>query len=354
MNEFEYINFQIQDINPKTLLYNFCNGYRFDATDIRPKKYDPSGTRLVLGTQINDNRDLNNIAYTKYKSLDHSWEPIDTVLDAHFWELLKEDQKERWGSDAVIVLHSEESSKGIDIIKDLGFQPAHWFAHGYLCSNHWFRLYKDIKVVTDYRSIEHPWVCMNRLIDHKRIYRIEFLNMLELNGIYSLQPSDPQTGRTLAEIYPNNKVKSAQFDDGANSSAWITVNKPTPVNTSFLHVVTETVVDRVHLTEKIFKPIVLNQPFVLVGGAGCLKYLQHYGFKTFSDWWDESYDDIQDTTQRMQAVADIVNWIGSLPISQLEELRAEMTSILEYNYKWFYAEFSTMCWDELVANLQKD
>jgi len=353
MNEFEYINFKIQDINPKIVLYNFCNGYRFDITDVRPKKYDPTGTRLVLGTQMNVIRDLDTIEYSKYKSLDHSWEPIETVFDHRLWELLKEDQKERWGCDSVVVLHSENSSENLETIQKLGFQPVHWFAHGYLCAEHWFRLYKDINIVTDYRSIQYPWICMNRLIDGRRSYRIEFLNMLELNGIYSLQPSDPQTGRTLQEIYPNNKVESVQFDDGANSSAWITVNNPTPVNTSFLHIVTETVVDRVHLTEKIFKPIVLNQPFVLVGGAGCLKYLHRYGFKTFSNWWDESYDEITDTTERMQAVADIVNWIGGLSTSQLEELRAEMTSILEYNYKWFYAEFGDMCWDELVGGLEE-
>jgi hypothetical protein len=115
-------------------------------------------------------------------------------------------------------------------------------------------------------------------------------------GIYSLLEKDPQTGATPTEIYPKNIVQPHSFDKHENSSAWIEVLKPTPINTSFLHIVNETVVDKQHLTEKIFKPIVLKQPFVLMGGQGTLQYLRDYGFKTFKKWFDEDYDDIYHLT----------------------------------------------------------
>ena len=345
MNEFEYINFRIQDLHPNALLYSFRNGYRYDSSDISISTVNIGAERILLYLPSSQPRKYTEIEYTKQKMLNHSWEPLELEADKRFWELMDIDCGYRWGCDELLVLHSERSDHADKL--DYG---VHWFSNGYLCSEHWYRLYKDINVVAEYRDITTPWVCVNRLIDNKRSYRIEFLNMLEVErGSYSLLANDPQTERSLAEIYPENKVQPCSFDDHENTSAWITVNKPTPINSAFLHVVTETVVDRVHLTEKIFKPIVLKQPFVLVGGAGCLEYLREYGFKTFSPWWSEDYDNIQDTTERMQAVADIVNWIGRQ--NKLESLRNQMKETLDYNYYWFYNGFSSKCWDELVKNV---
>ena len=346
MNEFEYINFRIQDLHPDALLYSFRNGYRYDPSDISISKVKIGAERIKLLLPSSEARNLYEIKYTKQKMLNHSWEPLEPEADKHFWELMDIDCGLQWGCDELLVLHSERSEYADKL--DYG---VHWFANGLLCSEHWYRLYKDINVVTEYRDITTPWVCVNRLIDNKRSYRIEFLNMLDVNkGTYSLLANDPQTERSLREIYPENRIQPCSFDDHENTSAWITVNKPTPINSAFLHVVTETVVDRVHLTEKIFKPIVLKQPFVLVGGAGCLEYLKDYGFSTFSRWWSEDYDNIQDTTERMQAVAEIVNWIGKQ--DRLESLRNQMKETLDYNYHWFYNGFSSKCWDELILNLK--
>ena len=113
----------------------------------------------------------------------------------------------------------------------------------------------------------------------------------------------------------------------------------------FLNVVTETVIHSdVFVSEKTFKPIVLMQPFVLAAPPGCLNYLKSYGFKTFDNWWDESYDTIEDPSERMAAVADIVNWI---PSQNLEKLRMEMAGVLEHNYRHFYENIPAICLQEL-------
>lgn len=351
MNELEYISYRMHDLIDKdSELLNFTNGFRLSDSDMADRKFNPYGLgpRVELRTQ--NTYETKQACRKNCGYLNHSWEPIEIVTDHKMWNSFFDDRKNPVnGYEKLVVLHSEHS-KHIRKLEHLGFYPVHWFSHGLLCSEHWYRLYKDINVVAEYRDITTPWVCVNRLIDNKRSYRIEFLNMLDVNrGTYSLLANDPQTGRSLREIYPENKVRPCSFDDHENTSAWITVNKPTPINSAFLHVVTETVVDRVHLTEKIFKPIVLKQPFVLVGGAGCLKYLKDYGFSTFSRWWSEDYDNIQDTTERMQAVAEIVNWIGKQ--DRLESLRNQMKETLDYNYHWFYNGFSSKCWDELVKNV---
>jgi hypothetical protein len=348
MNEIEYINYKIFDmIGSKNYLSVFPNGYRWDpelgSEALRPIQENIWSKYGSVHGKPPFPKDINIF-------LDHSWEPIEVKLDKRFWEHGFLHYESIYDNLKYKVIHSEKDSVDLKILKRSGFKTIHWFSHGYLCSEHWYRLYKNISIVTEYRDITTPWVCANRLIDNKRSYRIEFLNMLAVDrGTYSLLANDPQTGRSLKEICPENRVQPCSFDDHENTSAWITVDQTTPINGAFLHVVTETVVDRVHLTEKIFKPIVLKQPFVLVGGAGCLSYLQDYGFSTFNRWWSEDYDNIQDTTERMQAVAEIVNWIGKQ--DKLESLRNQMKETLDYNYHWFYNGFSSKCWDELVKNV---
>ena len=111
--------------------------------------------------------------------------------------------------------------------------------------------------------------------------------------------------------------------------------------------------ERTHLTEKIFKPIVAKQPFVLVGCANNLEYLKSYGFKTFDRWWDESYDNIIDPIERIKAIAEIVKDICNKSLSELENILAEMNDVLTYNYNWFYSDnFINLIYNELTDNLK--
>ena len=54
------------------------------------------------------------------------------------------------------------------------------------------------------------------------------------------------------------------------------------------------------LTEKTFKPIKYGQPFVIVGTPGSLAALRNLGYRTFDHAIDNSYDLVQDNTQRWQ------------------------------------------------------
>ena len=351
MDHLQYINFRLSDLlDADSQLRIFANGFRFDSADLF-KRSSPSEFLPEHSVSMNDCYGKHHSkGFCKRRVINHSWEPLELVLDNEFWQIqyIEKLDRDRIGYDQLVVLHSErsESSKQLE-------NGVHWFSHGYLCAEHWYKLYKDIKIVTEYRPVQSPWICANRLIDGKRAYRLQFLNMLDTSkGTYSLPYEDPQTKRSPKDIFPNNAVLPSQFDDGANSSAWITVNQDTPINSAFLHVVTETVIDRIHLTEKIFKPVVLKQPFVLVGGTGCLEYLKSYGFRTFDNWWSEDYDSIKDDQERMQAVADIVNWIGAKNISELEKMRNSIKDVLNYNYSHFYKHFGNQCWSELVTNLR--
>jgi len=271
--------------------------------------------------------------------IEHHWEPVDYNLDKIFWDDVKKEGKH-------IVLHSEHNSKDIEILREQGILGIHWFSHAYLCSEVYFKHYYKLNLVKNYtaRPIRSPWLCANRLL---RQHRTDFLEMLDLSqGCYSLLNPDPN-GLTYT-----GPVPAHSFDCHKNHSAEINVEELTPWTTSFLHVVNETVwQDKIHFTEKVFKPVVLHQPFVVLQAPGSLLYLRSYGFKTFGAWWDESYDTIKDPQERMQAIADIVNWIGTKSTDELETMRMEMASVLEHNFRHFYEKLPAICLNELSVGL---
>jgi len=123
---------------------------------------------------------------------------------------------------------------------------------------------------------------------------------------------------------------------------------------SFIFVVTETCYwqDKTHLTEKIFKPIALQMPFILVGCVNNLAYLRSYGFKTFSDYWDESYDAIADPILRLKAIADILKDISNMSMDEQKTMLLDMQPILDHNLRLFTdPNFIRKEWQHLIDSL---
>tara|TARA_B100000989_G_scaffold125635_1_gene93157 strand:+ start:846 stop:1991 length:1146 start_codon:yes stop_codon:yes gene_type:complete len=292
--------------------------------------------------------------HVKYNIFQHSWEPINLELDKFFWDFVKvpQDTYGLWGDTkhkdyTAVVLHSEKNSKDIDLLEKDSVKHVHWFSHAYLCSEFYFKHYQKLNIVKNYktRPIKHKWLCANRLLRQHRVNLLEQIDITK--GCYSLLNPDPNG------LQYNGPIPKRSFDDHSNHSAEICINKLTPWNTSFLHIVSETVwQEKIHFTEKIFKPIVLHQPFVVAQAPGSLEYLRSYGFKTFDNWWDEDYDKIDDPSKRLSAVAKIINDIGRKDISELETLRMEMASVLEHNFRHFYENIPAIVLQELDTNLR--
>lgn len=123
---------------------------------------------------------------------------------------------------------------------------------------------------------------------------------------------------------------------------------------SFLHLVNETVFyDRkLHLTEKTFHPIVHLRPFMLITAPGNLRYLKSYGFRTFGDWIDESYDDIEDDDARLDHIAGETERIANKSLSELKVMLEQMRPVLEFNKQHFFGKFRKIISDELVDNFE--
>ena len=86
-----------------------------------------------------------------------------------------------------------------------------------------------------------------------------------------------------------------------------------------------------YLSEKAFKPIAHLHPFVMMGRPGILKTLKRIGFKTFSDFWDESYDDIENNSERIIKIYEVIKSLILKSNEEWDEMMKKMFHILEYN-----------------------
>jgi hypothetical protein len=121
-----------------------------------------------------------------------------------------------------------------------------------------------------------------------------------------------------------------------------------------ISVVLETVADntKIHLTEKTLRPIACGHPFMLLAGPGSLEYLRSYGFKTFSPWIDERYDQETDIVKRINMIVDEMQRISKLDPEQLLELLKNLKEITQHNKDYFFSKmFFNFVQNELAENL---
>ena len=290
--------------------------------------------------------------------------------------------KDTYAGRAIVLLNTERTSQEKNqILDEFGFHDCNYFFHA-LAAADWYRGYQyaaDLIAPTK-RTIEKKYISFNRLTGGARAYR-SFLvaelakhNLLD-QGYVSYSDVCPEHGHYEQQIlctvgernvsadyvirarYALDRIKyPLRIDnEGDIPNGSYIMGARQQLMSSFLHVVTETCYweGKLHLTEKIFKPIVARQPFVLLGCAFNLRYLRSYGFKTFDSWWDESYDVVIDPVARLQAVVGIVREISAMSDQDLESMLQGMQHVLDYNYELFYSRrFVDSIWNELEENLK--
>jgi hypothetical protein len=85
------------------------------------------------------------------------------------------------------------------------------------------------------------------------------------------------------------------------------------------------------LTEKTVKPIMNYHPFLILGNPGSIKQLKEMGFKTFSDYWDESYDDEINFKKRVNMLIQQIKILTSKSFDEWNTLLLSMEPILNHN-----------------------
>ena len=275
----------------------------------------------------------------------------------------------------IIFATSEKSDLKNQLIKSKDYKCYDWyyFFHGFAALD-WFR---DLKYVEPslLENFDKVFISYNNLISNLRSYRLHLVsNLLEQNlteqGLVSLQLEDEHgTWKdAISDAYcpldKRAKIKVIKQISKLPQSLTIDTDRPhgslsadidvDSATRALWHVVTETIyfLPKLHLTEKIFKPIAVKRPFILVAAPGNLAYLKSYGFKTFDRWIDESYDQEQDHYVRIEKITAEIKRLCEMSPQELKVMYEEMKETLEYNYNHFFGEFKQLIVNELVDNFE--
>jgi hypothetical protein len=280
-----------------------------------------------------------------------------------------------WSNKIIKILaNSEHSVIKKDICRDRGMPDWYFFYHGFAALD-WFR---DSQYIGERQPIQNAFLSLNHILTNKRSYRMSMIARLMAadcidHGTVSFhgtshdceaEMQDPwclisDRSRDLIQehLCRNSNlpiIADSTYVDG-DASAGFGHREYGMWQNSLWHVVNETVfyAAKLHLTEKIFKPIVAGRPFVLVAAPGNLAYLRSYGFQTFGQWIDESYDDEPDPDRRMDLIVQQLQRFCGLPISALRDIHRDMQPVLEHNKQHFFGRFREIITGELVDNLDQ-
>lgn len=104
---------------------------------------------------------------------------------------------------------------------------------------------------------------------------------------------------------------------------------------SLVSIITETNFDCTELTatEKTWKPAKEKHPFIMVGTPGALRTLREFGFQTFDEFWDESYDEIENPQHRLFEIVKVCKEIASWTPEQILDFKRRVKPIVDHNYK---------------------
>jgi hypothetical protein len=270
---------------------------------------------------------------------------------------------------AGVLLTSERDSQNVEqVCSYFQWKPAYYFFHGWAALD-WYRGYDKTFLIQPIRerTITKTFIAPNRIVAGERKHRLEMLYYIFKNGMTHNHISCPDTCpaenisiheaiKPLAAKYPDIEsvfaaqslpINFANETDHPMHSCWLSLFDESAE--SLLYLVTETVATgrRHHLTEKTFKPIALGMPFVVVGTRGSLEYLRSYGFRTFGDIWDESYDSAEDDV-RITRIAELLKSLDTLSTQAKQDLFDAAQEVIEHNWNHFYnGGFEAVLWTEL-------
>ena len=209
----------------------------------------------------------------------------------------------------------------------------------------------------DYSKIEKTFLCLNK---RQRPHRKNLFILWNWNDLIkdSFYTMSNKSGYSVDEPYHltnyvdgnlmSIKGITPEHIDGIEKTLPLALDDPDTVpvaslfgsidtyyQSSLISVVTETNFEETDIfnTEKIFKPMVHRHPFILVGPYKSLEKLRGLGYKTFSDFWDESYDDIEDPSKRLLKIVELCKSISEWSDIEKKKFFYKSMIITNHNHK---------------------
>ena len=233
---------------------------------------------------------------------------------------------EHYGVDGLDYIYHALSAEGVNFIL-LSHEPAdhqkfkRMFFYPHWC-NHARKMLK-IPELNNLSVRSYKWGCLNGNSRPHRIYNyIYSQQQTYFNSACFTMHCEPEDVSTRGDdvILDSNvvaewdKIKinltTKLFPSGSDCICDLPANID-----AYIHLVTETtVIPRIFLSEKTWKPIACEQIFLLFGNPGSIQHLRDLGVDVFDDLIDHSYDNETDWKNRCHLIHKQIENLVSLDL----------------------------------------
>lgn len=195
----------------------------------------------------------------------------------------------------------------------------------------------------DRKDFEFNWVCPQRIYKPHRAALHSVLRRYDFGNI-SLQ------SKGIELRYPS--LTYAEYDRSYDNLVNLLAMKKN-YNTALFSIVSESQYSERYgiITEKTFNSIVAGMPFLIAGHRNSLRDVTEYGFVSYPNLFDESYDDADNRT-RIKTMLESNNRFTRERLStvELQTYYDECSDLIEYNRNYFFEQFG----DQLISELRLD
>lgn len=228
------------------------------------------------------------------------------------------------------------------------------YIHSYLHWLHTDNIIRNTELWNNFenKSFYKKFVYLNRIPKDYRVKlydKILKTNILD-NAIWSWNSTgilySNQKSNHINKALEDNLTPYSQFTED------MLLREPsTPHLDVFCSILVESEIElrALFISEKTAKCFIYEIPFVVYSSQYFLKTLKKLGFKTFSKWWDESYDLEPDLDTRIDKIMNVLNEINSKPIEELKIIYNDMKEILTFNKQHYKNIFEGKIHKNLVT-----
>lgn len=230
------------------------------------------------------------------------WESEANVAGSKFYDILKGHEYKKWFGDATwFWFYMREKHKGREFRCDHSHKPYDYLYLNKQPREHRLRLW---------------WALNDRvLLDNSLTSFIGLQEPVRLDPDYELPDVDPNNYPSYGK---DQDIYTRPYEHTACSLISETNDN-----------------DKIFITEKLWKPVLCQQFFIVHGNYLYLQRLREMGFKTFGQYFDESYDLEADPVKRTEKIVELIE---SLKGFDWKDAYLSSKKLREHNYDLFWSD----------------
>jgi hypothetical protein len=222
----------------------------------------------------------------------------------------------------------------------------------FLSFNRRFRVHRTTLALAfqKYGLLDHSYFSMYKVDPENALMSIENQIQMNYDARYNFTSADVSGLLEKLPLELDGETRINQMCQDFDSAA------RNFYQNSLLSVVTETNFenDELTLTEKSFKPAKEKHPFIIIGVRGSLKAMRDMGFKTFSEFWDESYDEEDEPRYRLWKIVQLCRDIATWDNEKIIDFKRRVKPIVEHNFNAVFTDTARLMSDTIYNILMSE